>query len=344
MKHFVFLIAAVFAGLIIAFLNKEDSAVVKEGSVLKIYAADSFVAKWGPGPQLKEIFEKQTGQKITYIAMSDPGLTFQKMNFDGVSAIGDVVVSLDQFDVLRSQDKIKWKKLNSEMNQKYSARLPIPEQLENFLPYDWAPIAFVSRSDFKTSLNSLDDLLKPELKNKIALEDPRTSSPGLQFLTWVMQTKSEQDAVQFFKKMNEQAHSYSAGWSAAYGLFTNKQADIVLSYATSPIYHLVEENNSGFKSYEFIEGHPVQVEFAGVPETCQNCEAAIKFVQFMQSPEAQKIIMSKNYMLPVYKPAQEASAFDTIKIYKLLSKQLPAKEDLQRWLNLWAEIRKTEGP
>ena len=158
-----------------------------------------------------------------------------------------------------------------------------------------------------------------------------------------MQTKSEEEAVQFFKKMNQQAHSYSAGWSAAYGLFTNKQADLVLSYATSPIYHLVEEKNSNFKSYEFQEGHPVQIEFAGVPETCQNCEAAIKFVQFMQTTEAQKIIMAKNYMLPIYKPAQEATAFDTIKIYKLLSKPLPSKEELQRWLNLWAELRKTEG-
>lgn len=343
MKHFLFLIAAVFSGLIIAFLNKEDSAVVKEGSVLKIYAADSFIAKWGPGPQLKEIFEKQTGQKITFIEMTDPSLTFQKMNFDGTSAIGDVITSLDQYDLIRSQDKIKWKKIKSEVDQKNAAQLSIPTHFENFLPYNWAPISFVSRGDFKITINSLDDLFKPELKNKIALEDPRTSSPGLQFLSWVMQTKSEEDAVQFLKKMNQQAHSYSAGWSAAYGLFTNKQADIVLSYVTSPIYHLVEEKNSNFKSYEFTEGHPVQVEFAGVPETCQNCEAAIKFVQFMQTPEAQKIIMSKNYMLPIYKPAQEATAFDTIKIYKLLSKPLPTKEELQRWLNLWAEIRKTEG-
>lgn len=343
MKHFLFFIAAVFSSLIIVFLYRDDASVVKEGSVLKIYATDSFIAKWGPGPQLKEVFEKQTGQKITYIEMTDPVLTFQKMNFDGAAAIGDVVTSIDQYDLIRSKDKIKWKKLTSSMDSRYTADIKNADAFENFIPYNWAPIAFVSRTDLKTQIKSLDDLLQPELKNKIALEDPRTSSPGLQFLAWVMMTKTEAEAVQFFKKMNQQAHSYSSGWSAAYGIFTHKQADIVLSYVTSPIYHLLEEKDSGFKSIEFAEGHPAQIEFAGVPETCQNCEAAQKFVQFMQTPEAQKIIMAKNYMLPIYKPAQEATAFDTIKVYKLISKPLPSKEELQRWLNLWAEIRKNEG-
>ncbi len=343
MKHFLFLVVSVFSGLIILFLYRDDSTVVKEGSVLKIYASDSFLAKWGPGPKLKEIFEKQTGQKLTFIEMSDPSLTFQKMNFDGASAIGDVVTSLDQYDLIRSKDKIKWKKISSEIDTKTTADVPNAKVFENFVAYNWAPISFVSRSDLKTMVQSLDDLLKPELKNKIALEDPRTSSPGLQFLVWVMQTKNEADAIQFFKKMNQQAHSYSAGWSAAYGLFTNKQADLVLSYVTSPIYHLIEEKNANYKSLEFTDGHPAQIEFAGVPDSCQNCEAAIKFVQFMQTPEAQKIIMSKNYMLPMYKPAQDATAFDTIKIYKLLSKPLPSKEELQRWLNIWSELRKSEG-
>ncbi len=340
MKHFLFALGAVFSGLLIAYLYRDDSVTAKEGSVLKIYAADSFMAKWGPGPQLKDLFEKQTGQKVTFIEMNDPILTFQKMNFDGASAIGDVVTSLDQFDLIRSKDIIKWKKINSKMDQKYSAEI---KSVDNFLPYDWAPIAFVSRADLKIEIRTLDDLLKPELKNKIALEDPRTSSPGLQFLSWVMQTKPEAEAIQFLKKINLQAHSFSAGWSAAYGLFTKKQTDIVLSYATSPMYHLLEEKDLGFKSIEFTEGHPVQVEFAGVPEACRNCEGAIQFVQFMQTAEAQKIIMSKNYMLPVFKPAQEATAFDTIKVYKLLSKPMPSKEELQRWLNLWSEIRKNEG-
>jgi thiamine transport system substrate-binding protein len=343
MKHFLFLLAVVFTGLIIIFLYRDDSLISKDGSILKIYASDSFIAKWGPGPQLKEIFEKQTGLKLKYLEMMNPQLTFQKMNFDGAAAMGDVVTSLDQYDLVRSKDIIKWKKMSSSISPKFSANLPYMNDFENFVPYNWAPISFVVRSDFQYELTSLNDLFHPELKGKIALQDPRTSSPGLQFLAWVMQTRSEADAVDFFTKMNTQVHSYSAGWSASYGLFTNKQADLVLSYVTSPIYHLLEEKNSDYRALEFKDGHPIQIEFVGIPETCQNCEAAIKFVKFMQSPEAQKIIMAKNYMLPIYKPAQEATAFDTIKIYKLLSKPLPTKDEIQRWLNIWTDIRKDEG-
>lgn len=81
--------------------------------------------------------------------------------------------------------------IDMEMDQKNAAQLSIGSQFENFLPYNWAPIAFVSRGDLKIQLSSIDDILKPELKNKIALEDPRTSPPGLQFLSWIMQTKSK---------------------------------------------------------------------------------------------------------------------------------------------------------
>jgi len=167
MKHFIFLIAAVFSGMVISFLYREDSAITKEGSVLKVYASTSFSSQWGPGPQLKEIFEKQTSQKITFIDMNDPSLTFQKMNFDGASAIGDVVIGLDQLDLIKSKDKIKWKILKPDMDQKFSANLPHQYDFENFIAYDWAPITFVARSNFKFEIKSLDDLFKTELKNQI---------------------------------------------------------------------------------------------------------------------------------------------------------------------------------
>ena len=87
----------------------------------------------------------------------------------------------------------------------------------------------------------------------------------------------------------------------------------------------------------------MQIEFAGVPETCQNCEAGFRFIEFMNSDEAQKIIMTKNYMLPVSSVAKETTEFDTLKIYKLIDFKMPNKEEIQRWINLWVEIRKNEG-
>ena len=37
------------------------------------------------------------------------------------------------------------------------------------------------------------------------------------------------------------------GWSEAYGLFMDGEADLVLSYTTSPAYHMIAENDSSKK-------------------------------------------------------------------------------------------------
>lgn len=343
MKHFLIFVGAIFSCLTVFYFYREDGQSSGDYTSLKVYGSGSFIGSWGPGPKLKEIFEKQTGIKITYLEMSDPALVFQKISFEGNQAVGDVVLSLDQYDLSRSVDKLTWKTIESKASFNLPENLKELEKFEQFKAYDWAPIAFVARDDLQVSVERLDDLLKPELKGRIALEDPRTSSPGLNFLTWIYKVKPENEANEFVKKLMTQAHSFSPSWSSAYGLFKNKQVDIVLSYATSPVYHSVEEKDPHYMALEFKEGHPAQVEFAGVPESCVNCDAGIRFVQFLQTPEAQKIIMEKNYMFPMLKSVQEGTAFDGVKNFKLLPFKLEMKEQLQKWLSTWTDLRKNEG-
>lgn len=344
MKHFLGFVVAIFLSLTIFYLYRDDgTGHLSDSMTLKVYGSSSFIGSWGPGPILKDLFEKQTGIKVTYLEMADPALVIQKISLEGKQASGDVILSLDQHDISKLVDKIKWKNIDSKAELKISNQLTGISKLDKFKPYDWAPIAFVTRVDNSVQVDSLDDLLKPELKGKIALEDPRTSSPGLNFLSWVFKVKSAIDAEKFLKDLIGQLHSISPSWSAAYGLFKNKQVDLVLSYATSPIYHLVEEKDSSYKSLEFKEGHPSQVEFAAVPDSCSNCEAGIKFVQFLQSQEAQRIIMEKNYMFPIERNVQEGTAFDSVKLFKLLPFQIDNKEAIQKWLSVWAELRKNDG-
>ena len=73
-------------------------------------------------------------------------------------------------------------------------------------------------------------------------------------------------------------------------------------------------------------------------------------MNFLLTPAAQKIIMNKNYMLPVYRPAQDGTAFDTIKVFRNLmasgnskAQKIPTKAELQNWLNLWGEISRSES-
>lgn len=343
MKHFIIFIALVFSGLIIAYMNSETNKSVSTNRVVTVYASSSFVAKWGPGPALAELFEKQNNLKVEFVESSDVSMTLQKISFEGKNSIADAVVGLDQFDLARSAAKIKWKDISQNAGINYSSEISALVKQPNFLVYDWAPMSFVTRQDMPVTVEKLDDLLKPELKGKIALEDPRTSSPGLQFLIWVFENKSLSDAKQFLKSLNQQAHSYSSGWSAAYGLFKNKQTDLVFSYVTSPVYHLAEEKDSSYVSLEFKESHPLQVEFAGIPDSCKNCEGAAKFVHFLQTTEAQKILMTKNYMLPIENKTKSSTVFDNVKIYKTTAFKVYDKAQLDDWIQIWSEVRKNEG-
>ena len=54
------------------------------------------------------------------------------------------------------------------------------------------------------------------------------------------------------------------GWSEAYGLFLDGEADMVLSYTTSPTYHQVAEDVHKYGAAIFEEGHVAQVEVAGI--------------------------------------------------------------------------------
>lgn len=343
MKHFIGFVVAVFSCLTLLYFYRDDGQNLDDYASLKVYGSSSFIGSWGPGPKLKDIFEKKTGIKITYLEMNDPALVFQKISFESQQAVADVIVSLDQYDLVRSADKILWKDIPADTAIQIPQWLRSFDSQSQFRAYDWAPIAFVVRDDFNIIVEKIDDLLKPELKGRIALQDPRTSSPGLNFMSWLYQNKTEEEAERFIQQLMAQAHSFSPSWSAAYGLFKNKQVDIVLSYATSPIYHIIEENDHRYRALEFKDGHPIQVEFAGVPSTCFNCDAAIRFVQFLRTDEAQKVIMEKNYMFPLAKNIQEGTAFDTIKNFKLNPFRLETKEQLQKWLSVWTELRKNEG-
>lgn len=344
MRHFLGFVTLVFAGLLATYYYKKDSVASVDDKKVYVYASSSFVAKWGPGPALKELFEKQNIFRVEFVEVADISMAIQKISFENENSLADVVMGMDQYDIVRLANKIQWRDIDRNTNIKFNNSVAAVAGEKAFIPYDWAPLSFVGRKNAAASVSSLSDLLRPELKAKLALQDPRTSSPGLQFLAWIFETRSGDEALQYLKAINEQVHSYSPSWSAAYGLFTNNQADLVFSYITSPVYHQIEEGDSSFQAFEMTEPLPVQVEFSGIPLTCKNCEAAEMFVNFLLTPEAQKILMSRNYMLPVVDHAKEGTPFDALKVYKTLPVKFYDATRIERWIGTWSEIRKNDGP
>jgi thiamine transport system substrate-binding protein len=89
------------------------------------------------------------------------------------------------------------------------------------------------------------------------------------------------------------------GWSEAYGLFTKGEAPMVLSYTTSPAYHMVAENTERYQAASFEEGDYLQIEVAGMTKAAKDPVLAKDFLSFMTGPEFQSIIPTTNWMMPV---------------------------------------------
>ncbi len=70
------------------------------------------------------------------------------------------------------------------------------------------------------------------------------------------------NAPQARQKLAKKTVTVTKGWSEAYGLFLKGESDLVLSYTTSPAYHILEEKKDNYAATNFSEGHYLQVEVA----------------------------------------------------------------------------------
>ena len=293
--------------------------MTKTVATLVIYAYTSFTSSWGPGPILVKKFEKTCKCHVDLVNSGDGGALVSRLKLEGETTIADVVVGLDETLLPKMKNDLHW--------------------TGDFVPFDHAPYAFIYDSTLvKNPPHSLDDLLEPQWKGQILLEDPRLSSTGLGFLLWVIKEK-EDGAWDYLTHLKNQIRTVSPSWDLAYGLFKNGQGSLVFSYWTSPAYHLQEEHTDRYKAAVFKSGHYQQTEYMTVVPQSKNQALAKEFISFMLTPEAQAEIPKKNFMYPANKKTPLPQAFEKLGDAKTLP-QLSEKErkDLDLWLKKWREI------
>src|SRR3546814_12271218 len=74
---------------------------------------------------------------------------------------------------------------------------------------------------------------------------PRSSTPGLGLLLWVRAVYGD-DAPEAWARLARKTVTTTKGWSEAYGLFLEGEAPMVLSYSTSPAYHMIAEDEDRY--------------------------------------------------------------------------------------------------
>jgi thiamine transport system substrate-binding protein len=152
----------------------------------------------------------------------------------------------------------------------------------------------------------LEDLIKPEYKGLLVVENPATSSPGLAFMLATIGHFGEDDWLDFWAALRDNDVLVTAGWEDAYyGQTTwagGGDRPIVVSYATSPAAEV-------YFSEEALTEPPTgnvlgagacfrQIEFVGILAGGQHRDLAEKLVDFMLGQRFQEDIPLQMFVFP----------------------------------------------
>lgn len=282
-------LAAVLAAALAA-CGGDDGESTPESLTLVAY--DSFT----PSEGIFDEFTKETGIKVEVVTGGDAGELVAKAVLTAGKPEGDVLWGVD----------------NTLMSRALEADVFVPHRSAHFEDLDPRATKLV-KDDLLTPVDtgdvcvnydkawfndkgitppaSLADLVKPEYKGLLVVQNPNTSSPGLAFLLASIAQFGENSWQDYWSSLRDNDVRIVDGWTEAYtvefsGSSGKGSRPLVVSYASSPPAEVVysdppvTEPPTGVVEATCFR----QVEFAGVLRGTQHEEAAGKLVDYLSGP------------------------------------------------------------
>jgi thiamine transport system substrate-binding protein len=269
--------------------------------VLTVYTYDSFTAPWGAAAKVKEVFEKECNCTLHFVSASSAIGALRKIQLEGVQSSADILLGLDTSTMEMAKKTALFAPHDLNLS---SVSLPVTYKDETFVPYDYSYFAFVYDRHRLTEVPySFEALAKLPDRYKIIIQDPRSATPGMGLLLWIKSVYGDK-AGSYWHRLSPHILTITKGWSEAYNLFLKGEADMVLSYTTSPAYHQYEENRTDIQAALFDEGHYGQIEVAAMLKRTHHPKLARQFLQFLLSDRFAAIITMTNWSYPVVTPPQ----------------------------------------
>ena len=304
---------------------------------LTVYTYESFTAEWGPGPVVKKNFEAECACEVDFVSVADGVALLNRLRLEGASTKADIVLGLDTNLTAEAKET----GLFAPHGAVSGVDVPGGWSDDTFVPFDYGYFAVVYDTEkLKNPPTSLKERVEGDPNQKIAIQDPRTSTPGLGLLLWVKSVYGDQ-AADAWAKLKGRVLTVTPGWSESYGLFTKGEAPMVLSYTTSPAYHMVAEKTDRYQAASFSEGHYLQIEVAGITANGARNPLSEKFLAFMTGPGFQDAIPETNWMFPAGKTDKPLDpAFD--KLVKPVKTLMFSPEEVARnrkaWVDEWLSV------
>lgn len=277
--------------MIAAALLTATPALAQDKPVLTVYAGDYIASEWGPGPKIEEGFEAFCDCDLKFVT----GDILPRILMEGEGTDADIVFGLNTDVTARARASGLFAPHGQDISD---LSLPVEWNDEIFLPYNWGETAFVyDETRLENPPASFDELLNAPDDLKIVIQDPRASISGLALLLWVKSVYGD-DTPEAWAKLAPKVLTVTKGWSESYGMFTDGEADMVLSYTTSPAYHIEAEDDTTKHAAIFPEGHYFMAELAAQVKSTDQPELAQEFMDWILTPEFQRTIPLANWSMP----------------------------------------------
>ena len=303
--------------------------------VLTIYTYDSFASEFGPGPVIEEGFEETCECDVEFVGLDTSIGAFNRIRLEGETTDADVLLGLDVNLAGDARDSGIFVEHGADLS---GLELPIAWEDPVLAPFDWGHFAFVYDSErLAEPPGSFEALAASDLQ--VAIQDPRSSTPGLGLVMWVRAVYGD-DAPDYWRRLKPRVLTVTKGWWDSYSLFLDGEADMVLSYATSPAYHMVTEDKHNIRAAAFEKGHYLQMELAAVTAASDQPELARRFIAYLTGAEAQAAIPTTNWMYPVNPEVMLPRAFGKL-IEPEPTLHFPAEKaarNRKAWIREWLAV------
>ena len=306
MKKALSVILILMLALCSIFAQSTVEKTEENQKTLTVYAYDTFCGDWGAASAVIPAFEQATGIKVNLVSAGAAIEVINKVRLEGERTQCDVILGITDDIADKAYDLLE--PYESPYINTIEERLLFDPQ-NRLIPFDYGSFAFVYDTEAGIEIPTcLMDLTKEEYKDKVILIDPRTSSVGTGLLMWTYNALGE-DWVQWWKTMSRNALTTASGWSSGYGLFTEGEAPLVISYTTSPVYHVMWEETTRYQALLFTDGHEATIEAAGIIKGTKHREEAQAFIDFLLT-SAQVDLANANSMYPVNGSIELPEAYD----------------------------------
>lgn len=336
--------------LIISSCGQEVGSPTSSASAsrtLIVMTHDSFAAS----KSVVSAFEIANNVKLQFIASGDAGTALNKAILSKGKPFADVFYGVDNTFLSRALTEDIFQPYNSAMLADIPNQYMLDPQ-NRALPVDWGDVClnydklYFSKHNILPPQN-LEDLLKPEYKNMLVVENPATSSPGLAFLLATIGHFGTDKYLDYWRGLLVNNVLVVNDWETAY--YTNFSRwggdhPIVVSYNSSPPFEVLGSTTPLSAPQTAVitsDGSCFrQIEFVGILQGTKNLDLAEKWVDFMLSTTFQEDMPLQMYVFPVN---PQAKLNETFQKY-LVTPEHPAyvsPEDIasnrETWITAWTE-------